>query len=324
MITNLIFALSNANIRQTKALTAQAPIVVPGGPGGFDFMNIDNRDRLAFACHPKTSSLAVIHLDTEAVQIVDLGVACNGVAADSKSQKLYAAGPGKTLVEFDMGSWTKTASLALDGPGDSVVYDSKNSMVYVDNDDGTNLWLVDPTSLKVSSAVTIKEAPEVMVLDNGRGKIFQNIKSTNSIQVIDLTTKAVVAEYPLGDLTSPHGLAEDRRAGKLFAVGKNGKLVILDADSGKILTTLDVLKGSDQIAYDTRLKRLYIPGGGQIQTVQITDDGASVIDTEVAPTGCHSVTVDTKTHDVWVAYTDTTNSYVMKYVASQPDTATSQ
>jgi DNA-binding beta-propeller fold protein YncE len=138
---------------------------------------------------------------------------------------------------------------------------------------------------------------------------------------VDVNSKGVVAEYPLGDLTSPHGLAEDRKAGKLFSVGKNGKLVILDADSGKILTQLDVTKSSDQIAYDSKLKRLYIPGSGVIQTVQITDTGASVIDSETLPTGCHSVTVDPKTHDVWVAYKDSSNSYVMKYVADVPKTS---
>ena len=196
------------------------------------------------------------------------------------------------------------------------MFDGRTSTVYVDNDDGTNLWFVDPATMKITSTVKIKEAPEVMVLDTGRNKIFQNIKSSNSLQVVDLNSKSVAAEFTLGDLTSPHGLAEDRKAGKLFSVGKNGKLVILDADSGKILQTLDVAKNSDQIAYDTQLKRLYIPGSETIQTVQITDTGASVIDSEPLPAGCHSVTVDPKTHDVWVAYKDASSSYVMKYVSS--------
>lgn len=316
MLPILLASLLSSTLAHAGALTAQAPIEVPGGPGGFDFMNIDARDRLAFACHPSKSSLAVINLDTNDVKSIDLGVACNGVAADSAGKRLFAAGPGKTLVQLDMTTWTKTKSLALDGPGDSVMFDRRRGVVYVDNDDGTNLWLVDPGTMKVTAAVTIKEAPEVMVLDNRRGKIFQNIKSTNSLQVIDLTTKSVVAEYALGDLTSPHGLAEDQRAGKLFSVGKNGKLVILDADKGTILSTVDVTKSSDQIAYDAGLKRLYIPGSGVLQTVQITDTGASIIDSVPVPAGCHSITVDPTTHSVWVAYTDKTNSYVMKFVAS--------
>jgi DNA-binding beta-propeller fold protein YncE len=153
-----------------------------------------------------------------------------------------------------------------------------------------------------------------MVLDQRRGKIFQNIKTSNSLQVIDLNMNTVAAEYALGDLKSPHGLAEDRSTGRLFAVGKNGKLVTLDADSGKILSTVDVTKNSDQIAYDAGLKRLYIPGSGALQILEVQDDGPKVIDTVPAPAGCHSITVDSNTHNVWVAYTDKVHSYVMKFV----------
>jgi len=318
MISIFLAAILSSPSAAAKALTAQSPIVVPGGPGKFDFMNVDNKDRLAFACQPGASSLTVINLDSNEVKSVPLGAACNGVSADSKGKKIYAAGPGKTLVQIDMNTWQKTGSLALDGPGDSVIFESKTNRVYVDNDDGTSLWIVDPATMKIVSTVTIKEAPEVMVLDAKRNKIFQNIKSSNSVQVIDLATSAVSAEYKLGDLTSPHGLAMDKKTDKLFSVGKNGKLVILDADSGKILTTLDVVKSSDQIAYDAKLQRLYIPGSGQLQTIQITDTGASVIDTEPVPAGCHSITLDPKTHNVWVAYPDATAAYVMKYVAASP------
>jgi DNA-binding beta-propeller fold protein YncE len=317
MLTIALLPLLFSNQDAPAPLVAEAPLTVPGGPGKFDFMNFDATDRLVFAAHPGRSTFTVINLESRDVKDVDAGCEVNGIDADPVAHKLYAAGPGKTLVQFDTSSWLKNGSLALDGPGDSVIFDPKRNMIYVDNDDGTNLWFVDPAPLKVAQTATIKEAPEVMVLDSGRNKIFQNIKSANAIQVIDLDSHAVVAEYPLGDLQSPHGLAEDTQAGKLFSVGKNGKLVILDADSGKILTTIDVVKSSDQIAYDPGLKRLYIPGAGEIDVVQISDQGASVIGHVANPAGCHSITVDTKTHDVWVVYSDAKDSYGMKLVAQK-------
>jgi len=315
MIHLLLALLPAWNSTQAKPLTPQAPIVVPGGAGKFDFMNVDTKDRLAFACQPGKSAFVVISLDTDTVKAVPVGAEINGIDADPVGKKVYGAGPSNLLVKVDMKTWKSVGSLKLDGPGDSVIYDTKRGTLYVDNDDGTSLWFVNPGSLKVAKTVTIKEAPEVMVLDSGRNKIFQNIKTTNSIQVIDLGTKKVVGEYALGELTSPHGLAEDAATGKLFSVGKNGKLVVLNADSGKILQTLDVAKSSDQIGYDAQLKRLYIPGSGTMQTIQISGSGAKVIGTATLPKGCHSVVVDPKTHNVWVAYSDATNSYVMKYVS---------
>ena len=300
---------------QGAPLKAEKPIVIPGGAGSFDFMNVDSKDRLGFACHPGKDSFTVINLDTDKVEEVNCGLKVNGIDADPATQSVFAAGPGNMLVRYDIKTWQKTGSLPLSGPGDSVIADSKRGVVYVDNDDGTSLWIVNAKNLKIISTVTIKEAPEVMAYDIARKKIFQNIKTTNSLQVIDVTSKKVVDEFKLGSLTSPHGLAEDFSTGKLFSVGKNGKLVILSADSGTILSEVDVNKNSDQIAYDETLKRLYIPGGGMLQVVQITSNGAKVLGSTPIGKGCHSVTVDPATHNVWIAYADSTNSYAQKFLA---------
>jgi DNA-binding beta-propeller fold protein YncE len=313
----LLLTLTLARSAQTAPLTAQAPVVIPGGPGHFDFMNVAPKERIAIACHPGKKSFTVISLDSGAVTDVDAGVEVNGVDVDSKGKKLYAAGGGNTLVEFDTTTWTKISSLDLGGPGDDVLFDSKRGVVYVDNDDGTNVWVVDPKSLKVSSAVTIKGAPEVMILDNKRNRLFQNIKPTNTLQVIDPRHGTVIAEYSLGEVQSPHGLAEDASLGRLFSVGRNGKMAILDADSGKLIATVDVAKNSDQIGYDTFLRRLYVPGSGVMQTYAVNGDGVKLLGQAPLPKGCHSVAVDPKSHDVWVVYSDDTNSYAMKYVASK-------
>ena len=65
MITLLIAHLFAAASLDAKALAAQPPITVLGGSGNFDFMNVDNKDRLAFACQPGKSAVVVINLDTD-------------------------------------------------------------------------------------------------------------------------------------------------------------------------------------------------------------------------------------------------------------------
>ena len=297
---------------QTSPLTANSPIVVPGGAGGFDFMNVDVSNRLILAAHPKRSGFAVLDLKSGKVKEVDT-VAVNGISADSKGKKVFAAGPGNTLVSFDSTTWNKVGSLALSGPGDCVQYNAKRGMLYVDNDDGTTLWVVNPKSLSIVKSVTIHEAPEYMEIYNGRNRIYQAIKSTDSVQVVDMDSLAVTDEWKLGTLKSPHGLAVDRKLGRVFVAGKNGKLVVLDAQSGKILSTLDVTPNSDQIAYDSGLKRLYIPGNEKLDVIQVSANSAKVIGSVKVPKGCHSVTVDPTTHTVWVAYSDATESYLMSF-----------
>ncbi|HVT12674.1 MAG TPA: hypothetical protein VHE55_10440 [Fimbriimonadaceae bacterium] len=296
-------------------LVETPPIVVPGGPGHFDFMNIDAKNRLVFACHPGKSSFAVVDLSNDQVKDVEMGVECNGIGVDSAGHRVFAAGPGKTLVCVDTKTWTKKSTLDLGGPGDCVQFDSKRGLVYVDNDDGTNLWIVNPSGMKLVGSVTIKEAPEYMEYDPGRDRIFQAIKSTNTVQVIDPNSRKVLDEWKLGDLTSPHGLAVDRKLGRVFVAGKNGKLVVLDAATGKLLRTMDIVRGSDQIAYDGSLHRLYIPSQGKIQVIGVSKESETLVGEVDVNADCHRVAIDPQSHDVWVAYSDKSNSYVQKFQA---------
>ncbi|HWD37752.1 MAG TPA: hypothetical protein VG944_02805 [Fimbriimonas sp.] len=314
MILTLL-AASLALSQGDAPLTPQPPIVIPGGAGKFDFMGIDAGNHLVFASHPGKSSIAVLNTETGKAVDVPVGVEVNGVAADSKGKRLFGAGPGKTLVVVDTTNFSKIGALPLDGPGDCVQFDKARGVVYVDNDDGTNLWVVDGKALKLSSAITIKEAPEYMEYDSGTDRIYQAIKSANTVQVIDAAGRKVLNEFTLGELSSPHGLALDKKTRRLFVAGKNGKLVMLDADTGKLLKSVEVLQGSDQIAYDSGNKRLYIPAQGQIQVVQITGDDAAVLGSVPVGKDCHRVAIERRTHSVWVAYSEGAESYFQKFAA---------
>ncbi|CAN5430510.1 hypothetical protein BH11ARM1_BH11ARM1_10150 [soil metagenome] len=313
----LALALAALTFNLSPTIRPDAPIVVPGGPGHYDFMNVCPSKGLAFACHPAKSSFTVIDMTTSKAWDVDAGTECNGITADPATGDVFAAGPGNDLVRFDSKMWKKTGTLALDGPADCLQFDSKRGVLYVDNDDGTHLWIVDPKAMKVTGSAEIHEAPEYMEYDQGRDRIFQAIKSTSTVQVIDPEAKKVVAEWKLGDLTGPHGLSIDRAMGKVFVVGKNGKLVVLDAATGTITGTLDVTKGSDQIAYDEQLKQLYIPGGGQIQVIDVSSPQPKLVTSVPVNADCHRIVVEPKSHDLWVAFSDKTESQVQRFKVSK-------
>ena len=309
MITSLVAFLSLAS----APLVAHEPVVIPGPAAKFDFMNIDAANGFVLACHPGNKALAVLNLKTGNAVDVSLDTEVNGVSANSKGHQVFAAGPGQQLVLIDSKTWKVTERLPLTGPGDCVQYSIKRGVVYVDNDDGTNLWVVAPKPLKLKATVTIHEAPEYMEIDEARGVIYQAIKSTSTVQVVDLKTNLVKAEWKLGELTSPHGLAVDLPAGLIFVAGKNGKLVTLDAKTGKLLGTLDVVTGSDQIAYDAGLKRIYIPGQSKIQVVQVTGTTTAILGSVPVQKDTHRVAIDPKSHDVYVAFNDGTHSNFQRF-----------
>jgi DNA-binding beta-propeller fold protein YncE len=297
-------------------LLAQAPLVegktfdCPKG-GRFDVLAFDSKFHRVLAAHPGAKTLAVLDTETGKIEEIETG-AVNGVAVGGKLNRIFAAGPDQTLVILDRETLKIEKTITLGGPGDVVAVDSKRGQVYVSHDDGTEDWVFDGSTFAPVGNVTIEEAPEFVDYDSHTDRVYQNIKSTNHMQVIDPSTRSVVATWPTAPMSSPHGLFLDKKNGKAYSVGRNGKLVTLDMATGKVLATTEVAPGTDQIAADTKIGRLYSPGSGKLTVVDISGDIPKVIGEISIPKGTHSVTVDSKSHDVWIAYGDDTSAHIMQ------------
>jgi DNA-binding beta-propeller fold protein YncE len=317
MATLLAFAAC-PTLAEELPLKAQKPIVIPGGPGGFDWMLVDGRSERVFATHKGTKSVAVIDLKTDtALPSLPVGTA-QGVAIDRKDNKIFFGDDEEhKVVIVDYKTLQKTGEVAVSGPVDDVLYCPKNGMVYADHDDGEEVWVIDPASEKIVATVKVPTAPEKVEYDRTSERIYQNIKSNNTVQVIDPTTNKVEKTFDTAPATGPHGLAIDTKTQKLFSAGNNGKLVVIDLKTGKTIATVDIAKGVDQIAFDRGNQRLYCACQGAISVVQETADGAKLLGNVPTPKGSHTIAVDNKTHAVWTCYADAHDSYLLKLTPAE-------
>ena len=160
----------------------------------------------------------------------------------------------------------------------------------------------------------IGAGPEYAIYDAAGDRIFLNIKTTDTVVVIDPATAKVTASWPTGEAKHPHGLAFDAKMKRLFVAGNNGKLAILSAVDGKPLGVVNTVTGVDQIAMDAGNGRIYCPsGGGSMTVVQTTPEGAKAIGDVITAKGAKTTAVDPATHAVWVAYADGAKCFARKY-----------
>jgi DNA-binding beta-propeller fold protein YncE len=309
----LLLSLSALPVLAEAPLTAQKPILIPGGSGGFDWMLINGRSDRVFATHKGTKSLAIVDLKTEKpLASVTVGTA-QGVAIDRRDNKIFLGDAEEhKIVILDNTTLQKTGEIAVTGPVDDVLYCAKNGMIYADHDDGTDVWVIDPKTEKIVATIKIPEAPEKLEYDRTSDRIYQNIKSNNTVQVIDPATNKVEKALDTAPAVGPHGLAIDGKNQRLFTAGSNGKLVVIDLKTGKTLATVDIEKGVDQIAFDRGNQRIYCACKGFISVLQATDDGAKLLGNVPTPKGSHTLAVDQKTHAVWTCYFDDRESYLLK------------
>ncbi|CAN5723119.1 hypothetical protein BH11ARM2_BH11ARM2_22560 [soil metagenome] len=281
--------------------------------GGFDALAFDSQNHRVLAAHSGAGTLAVLDTETGKVEEIDTG-SINGVAVSKKLDRYFVAGGGKELVAIDRKSLKVVGRVALSGPADLLAVDTKRGHVVVCHDDGTEDWVFDGASLAPVGTIVIEEAPEFIEYDKTTDRIYQNIKSTDHLQVIDPETRKVVATWDTAPMKSPHGLALDKKAGRAYSAGKNGKLVVLDMATGKVVQTLDIAPGTDGIAIDAKLGRVYCPGKGKM-TVVSTADGTVMGEIDL-PAGAKNLAVDTATHTVWVSVTDDKGAHLASFKPS--------
>jgi DNA-binding beta-propeller fold protein YncE len=320
----LLFALSltsPALPAPSGPLTAAPPIAVQRKPGWFDYMTVDVKYRRLLVPHSSNDQLAIVDMDGGTVlQQVDLGDGAEGfgVAVDERDGKYFVGTASNKVVDINRKNMVLQADIRLPGPVDAIAFDPNNDTLYADEGGGTRVWAINGKSDKLVATIPVPAAPEFIEFDPVSNRIYQNIKPEPSmVLAIDTKTNTVVERWPVAPATRVHGLAVDGASGRVFSIGINGKLAVIDVKTGAIVAMVDVAPRVDQIAFDAGNKRLYCPSGtGVMSVVQETDTGATVIGSVAIPRGTHTVTVDPKTHNVWISYGGADNDFVEKLTAS--------
>ncbi len=314
-ISGVLFLTAAAAFAQAP-LTASQPITVPGGPGGFDWMLVDQARHRLYAAHGGTKTLAVLDLKTQKLQQIAVGEV-SGAAVDASDSKVFVACGDNKVVVLDNDTLRKTAEIAVPGPVDDIKLDPKSDMVYADHDDGAEVWVINAKTNTLVSSIPVAGAPEAMAYDASSDRLYQNIKPADTIDVIDPATNTVTAIWKTAPASSPHGLVLDSSSNRLFSAGGNGMLAVVDPKTGRVTASVTIAPGTDQIAFDLKRQRVYCASRGFISVVQETADGARILANVPAPRGAHTLAVDSATGAVWISYSNPTGSYLEKFTVSK-------
>src|SRR5258708_27505838 len=98
---------------------------------------------------------------------------------------------------------------------------------------------------------------------DGEGNLLMAVRDRNSVAKIDVANRKVSEEWKTAPCEEPTGIAYDS-AGKRIFVGCRGKspmLLVLDAATGKVVTTMDIGRGNDGVIYDAATRKIYTSNG---------------------------------------------------------------
>ena len=99
----------------------------------------------------------------------------------------------------------------------------------------------------------------------------------------------------------------DREHRRLFSAGRNPQmLVIMDADSGKVIQSFPISGGTDAAAYDPESKLIFVSTReGNIHVFhEDSPDQYSMVDTVKTQVGAKTMGLDSKTHRLFLDTSD--------------------
>jgi YVTN family beta-propeller protein len=296
----LLFA--NASIH-AQQYVFDKKIPVPGD-GGYDYMAIDGVNNHLFVSHG--SSFNIVDLATEKpIASIDGMMGVHGIAIVNEVNKGFISdGKAGACVVIDLTSFKILKTITLSSKdADAIIYDPYSKKVFVFNGDSKNTCVVDPVTLTETKVIGLGGGPEFAVAD-GKGLIYDNIEDLNSIKVIDTKTLDVKATYPLSPCGGPTGLAFDAANQRLFTgCRKNKGLSVVDAVSGKVITTLPIGSGVDAVVYDADSKLIFASCGDGTVTIiaQKSADEYVVVQTLATQPRAKTMAFDKKSRKIYLS-----------------------
>jgi YVTN family beta-propeller protein len=311
LIATLLGAVAVAGLAIAAAAQAPAYTVtraVPlGAPDRWDYVVYDAASHRVFVAHGDVVSVVDGRSGAVVGTIEGMPGGTHGIGISTVTGRGYTDdGRAGEAVAFDLKTLKTGEHIKADADADGIAFDPKSGHVFIVNGVPSSLTVIDPKTNTAIATIDGGGKLEYAVAD-GAGGLYVNGEAKHEIVHIDTGSNTVLHHWPMDGCTSPHGLAIDLVAKRLFSTCTNGVMVVMDATSGRIVATLPIGKGSDAAAFDPKFKRAFSSNGvdGTVTVVQETGpDSFTVTGTVTTAVTGRTMTVDPATGRLFIAAAD--------------------
>ena len=293
-----------AGLRAADAPYTKLAEIHIGGAGNFDYLTVDPAAERLYLSHGNEVVVIDLTNNTIAGRIADTpGV--HGIAVAPGGHVFTSNGRGNNVSVVDPKTLATLSKVETGANPDSIIYEPKDKAIYAFNHTGGSATVIDAATGKVVATVPLEGAVETGASDPGLGKVFVNIEDKDEVMVIDTATHKVTAKWPIAPAEGGTGMAIDPATHRIF-VGGGKVLVMMDAQSGKVVANVPICNGTDATSFDPGTKNVFVSCSDGHITVAHMDSPAklSPVETITTSRGARTIAVDPTTHRVYVAAQD--------------------
>jgi DNA-binding beta-propeller fold protein YncE len=234
----------------------------------------------------------------------------HGVAIVPDARRGFISDGGSGLVWiFDLKTHAILGKVPAAEDADGIIYDRASNRVLVMCGDSRQLVAiapdVNPSGGKAVATVDLGGSPEFAVSDEA-GKVYVNIVDKDEVAVVDTKQMKIVARWPTAPGSKPTGMSMDRATRRLFIGCRNKKVVVMNADDGKIVADFPIGAFVDATGFRAGLVFASCGDGTLTVVREVSPDKfelAQVVKTEI---GARTMAVDPSGEMIYLPTADLT------------------
>ena len=272
-----------------------------GGEGGWDYLKLDPGSRRLYIS--RATHVIVLDGDTgKPVGDIADTPGVHGIAlAPDLGRGFISNGREGTVSIFDLATLKTVKKVPVGDNPDAILFDPATKRVFTFNGRSQDATALDAATGDVVGKIPLDGKPEFGVT-TGAGELFVNLEDKSEILALDPTNLKVKSRWPLSPCQEPSGLAMDLKNRRLFSGCDNKMMAVVNADTGKVITTLPIGDGVDANGFDPDTGFAFASCGEGVLTVAHEDspDTFSVVQNVPTQRGARTMALDPKTHQIFL------------------------
>jgi glutamine cyclotransferase len=304
MLTSVLLGLLAGNVlAQTAAPYKVLDSTQLMGNGGIDYVYADNDARRVYV--PRGGNTFVFDLDSHKYIGTITNAGGHGVAIDTATHHGFSS--ANKIAVFDTQTMAKIKDIDVQGRPDGILLEPFTDKVLIFSHEVPSITVIDPKDGTVVGTIEVGGAMEQAQSD-GQGKLYVDAEDEKKIAVVDMKALKVITKYDLGDTAGePGGLGLDIKNHILFAMCANPNVcVVLNADDGKVLTTLPLDGGTDGGGFNPASMEAWSSQRNGTLTIikESSPTSFAVEQTVQTKAGCKTSSLDTKNNRIVLICTE--------------------